>query len=329
MPKQIRNRIRHALTAALGCALAGGVHIAGASSYPDRPIRLVVPVAPGGSSDGAARIIGQKLTEAWGQQVVIDNRPGAAAIIGTNLVARATPDGHTIVLVSLRHSVNPSLMKSVPFHPVNDFETITMTAAVGNVLVVPAASPITSVKSLIETAKAKPGALTFASSGIGGAPHLTGEFFALKAGIKMTHIAYRGGGPAVADVVAGNVSMSFASMTSALGFIRGGRLRALAVSSRERAPLLPDVPTMAQAGVADVFVRDWQGILAPRGTPKPIVDKLADGIRTALKSPETAKRMTAIGLEVIASTPAEFRAAIESDVKRWGEVVKAAGIKAE
>lgn len=296
--------------------------------YPDRPIRLVVPVAPGGSSDGAARIIAQKLTEQWKQQVVVDNRAGAAAIIGTNIVAKADPDGYTLVLVSLRHSVNPSLLK-MPFDSVRDFVPVTMTAAVGNVLVVNPKSPITSVKDLIALAKQKPGELNFASSGIGGAPHLTGEFFALKTGIKLTHIAYKGGGPAVADVVGGNVTMSFASMTSALPFIRSSRLRPLAVSSKTRSLQLPEVPTMAEAGVADVFVLDWQGVLSPRGTPKPIVDKLSGAIRGVLKDPDSVKRLSAMGLDVIASTPDEFGKAIAADVKRWAEVVKTANIKAE
>ena len=296
--------------------------------YPDRPIRLVVPVAPGGSSDGVARIIAQKLTEQWKQQVVVDNRAGAAAIIGTNIVAKADPDGYTLVLVSLRHSVNPSLLK-LPFDSVRDFAPVTMTAAVGNVLVVNPKSPITSVKDLIALAKQKPGELNFASSGIGGAPHLTGEFFALKTGIKLTHIAYKGGGPAVADVVGGNVTMSFASMTSALPFIRSSRLRPLAVSSKTRSLQLPEVPTMAEAGVADVFVLDWQGVLSPRGTPKPIVDKLSGAIRGVLKDPDSVKRLSAMGLDVIASTPDEFGKAIAADVKRWAEVVKTANIKAE
>ncbi|MDH5343952.1 MAG: tripartite tricarboxylate transporter substrate binding protein [Betaproteobacteria bacterium] len=296
--------------------------------YPDRPIRLVVPVAPGGSSDGVARVIAQKLTEQWKQQVVVDNRAGAAAIIGTNIVAKADPDGYTLVLVSLRHSVNPSLLK-LPFDSVRDFAPVTMTAAVGNVLVVNPKSPITSVKDLIALAKQKPGELNFASSGIGGAPHLTGEFFALKTGIKLTHIAYKGGGPAVADVVGGNVTMSFASMTSALPFIRSSRLRPLAVSSKTRSLQLPEVPTMAEAGVADVFVLDWQGVLSPRGTPKPIVDKLSGAIRGVLKDPDSVKRLSAMGLDVIASTPDEFGKAIAADVKRWAEVVKTANIKAE
>ncbi len=311
-----------------GFAIAQSGKNEAATAYPDRPIRLVVPVAPGGSSDGAARVIAQKLTEQWSQQVVVDNRAGAAAIIGTNIVAKADPDGYTLALVSLRHSVNPSLLK-MPFDSVKDFAPVTMTAAVGNVLVVNPKSPMTSVRDLIAMAKDKPGQLNFSSSGIGGAPHLTGEFFALKTGIKLTHIAYKGGGPAVADVVGGNVTMSFASMTSALPFIKSGRLRPLAVSSKVRSPQLPEVPTMAEAGVADVFVLDWQGVLAPKGTPKTIVDKLSTTIRRILKDPDSGKRLAAMGLEVIASTPDEFLKAIEADVKRWAVVVKAANIKGE
>ena len=299
-----------------------------ASSYPSRPIRLVVPVPPGGSSDGLARIAAQRLTDAWGQQVLVDNRSGAAEIIGTDIVAKANPDGYTLVLVSLRYSVNPSLLK-LPYDPIRDFEPVMMTAAVGNVLVVNSKTPLKSVKELIALARQKPGELTFASSGIGGAPHLVGEFFALQTNVKLAHIAYKGGGPAIADLVGGNVSMSFASMTSSLPFIKSGRLRPLAVSSRERSPQLPDVPTMGEAGVPNLEVRDWQGILGPRGTPKPIVDKLNAEIARILRHADNQERLAAMGLEVIASTPEEFRKAIASEIKRWAKVVQEANIKVE
>lgn len=316
------------LTAASGAALAQPAKKDAAANFPVRPIRLVVPVPPGGSSDGSARIIGQKLTERWNQQVIIDNRAGAAEIIGTEIIARANPDGYTLVLVSLRYSVNPSLLK-LPYDPVRDFEPVTMTAAVGNVLVVNVKTPVKSVKELIALAKQKPGELTFASSGVGGAPHLIGEFFALETGVKLTHIAYKGGGPAIADLVGGNVYMSFASMTSSLPFIKAGRLRPLAVSSRERSTQLPEVPTMIEAGVPTLEVRDWQGILAPRGTPRPIVDRLADELARILKQPETRARYAAAGMEIIASTPDEFRKAIASEMRRWAKVVKDANIKAQ
>jgi len=311
-------------------ALGAGALPAAAQSdaFPSRNVRLIVPVPPGGSSDGMARILGQRLSETWGQQVLVDNRPGAGEIIGTDLVAKSTPDGHTLVLASLRFSVNPSLLK-LPFDVLRDFEPITMTAAVGNVLVVNAKSPITSVKDVIAAARAKPRELTFASSGVGGAPHLIGEFFALTTGVKMTHIPYKGGGPAISELVGGSVSMSFASMTSSLQFIKAGRLRPLAVSSKDRSAQLPDVPTMAEAGVPNVIVRDWQGILAARGTPKPIVDKLAADMGRVLRDPANQERFTSLGLEIIASSPAEFRESIASEVKRWARVVKEADIKAE
>jgi tripartite-type tricarboxylate transporter receptor subunit TctC len=315
-----------ALVIAAGAVYAQSAKKDSASSFPVRPIRLVVPVPPGGSSDGSARIIGQKLTESWGQQVIIDNRAGAAEIIGTEIVANANPDGYTVVLVSLRYSVNPSLLK-LPYDPVRDFDPVTMTAAVGNVLVVNAKSPVKSVKELIALAKQKPGEFTFASSGVGGAPHLIGEFFALQTGVKLTHVAYKGGGPAIADLVGGNVSMSFASMTSSLPFIKAGRLRPLAVSSRARAAQLPDVPTMIDAGVPNLEVRDWQGILVPRGTPKPVIHKLAGEIARVLNQPETQARYAASGMEIIASTPDQFREAIASEIKRWAKVVKEANIK--
>jgi tripartite-type tricarboxylate transporter receptor subunit TctC len=316
------------LAAASGAAFAQPAKKDAAANFPVRPIRLVVPVPPGGSSDASARIIGQKLTEQWNQQVIIDNRAGAAEIIGTEIIARANPDGYTLVLVSLRYSVNPSLLK-LPYDPVRDFEPVTMTAAVGNVLVVNVKTPVKSVKELIALAKQKPGELTFASSGVGGAPHLIGEFFALETGVKLTHIAYKGGGPAIADLVGGNVFMSFASMTSSLPFIKAGRLRPLAVSSRERSAQLPEVPTMIEAGVPTLEVRDWQGILAPRGTPRPVVDKLADELARILKQPEARARYAAAGMEIIASTPDEFRKAIASEIRRWAKVVKDANIKAQ
>ena len=246
----------------------------------------------------------------------------------SDIVAKATPDGHTLLLVSLRFSVNPSLLK-LPYDTVKDFEPVSMTAAVGNVLVVNVKSPIMSVKDLIAAAKAKPGELIFASSGLGGAPHLVGEFFALTTGVKLTHIAYKGGGPAVADLLGGSVTMSFASMTSSLQFVKAGRLRALAVSSKVRAPQLPDVPTMAEAGVPNIVVLDWQGVLGPRGMPRPIVDKLAGEIRRILKDPANQERFAALGLDIIASTPDEFRDSIKSEIQRWAKVVKDANIKAE
>lgn len=316
------------LAAAGGAALAQPAKKDAAGGFPARPIRLIVPVPPGGSSDASARILGQKLTESLGQQVIVDNRAGAAEIIGTDIVAKASPDGYTVVLVSLRYSVNPSLLK-LPYDPVRDFAPVTMTAAVGNVLVVNAKTPARSVKEIIALAKQKPGALTFASSGVGGAPHLIGEFFALETGVKLTHIAYKGGGPAIADLLGSNVFMSFASMTSALPFINAGRLRPIAVSSRERSAQLPNVPTMIEAGVPNLEVRDWQGILAPRGTPKAIVDKLAGAMIRILKQPETRARYATAGMDIIASTPEQFRDAIASEIARWAKVVKAADIKAQ
>jgi tripartite-type tricarboxylate transporter receptor subunit TctC len=327
-----RSQAAAALTAvALSClpALAAAQPRAPAPAWPDRPLRLIVPFAPGGSTDAAARIIGLKLTELWGQQVLIDNRPGATGIIGSEMVAKATPDGYTLLFGTIgSHSVNVSLFK-LSYDPLKDFEPVTMTAAVGNVLVVNAKSPVRSVKDLIALARQKPGEPTFASSGIGGAPHLTGEFFALQTGTKLTHVPYKGGGPAMADLVSGNVTMSFASMTSALPFIKDGRLRPLAVSSRNRSPQLPDVPTMIEAGLPNFEVRDWQGLFLPRGTPRPIVDKLAQGVIAVLKQPDTVERFSAQGLEIIASTPDEFRKTIASEIARWAKVVKEANIKAE
>jgi tripartite-type tricarboxylate transporter receptor subunit TctC len=327
MSHVIRKSLISVLTAALGAA-ALPVSAQQAADYPNRPIRLVVSAAPGGSSDGAARVIAQRLTELWKQQVIVDNRGGAGGVIGAGLVAKSEPDGYTIGIVSLRFSVNPSLLK-IPFDPLKDFEFLTMNGAVGNVLVVNVKSPLTSVKELIAQAKERPGQLTFASSGIGGAPHLAGEFFAQQTGIKLTHIPYKGGGPAVADLVANNVSMSFASMTSALPHIQSNRLRPLAVTAKSRSRQLPNVPTMKEAGAGDLYVLDWQGMLTTAGTPKPVVAKLSTTIREVLKEPETVRRFEAMGLDVMATSGEEFRQLVASDIKRWARVVKEANIKAD
>lgn len=299
-----------------------------AADYPNRPIRLVVSAAPGGSSDGAARVIAQRLNDMWKKQIVVDNRGGAGGVIGADLVAKSEPDGYTIGIVSLRFSVNPSLLP-MPFDPIKDFEFLTMNGAVGNVLVVNVKSPLTSVKDLIEQAKAKPGQFTFASSGIGGAPHLTGEFFAQQTGVKLTHIAYKGGGPAIIDLLSNNVTMSFASLTSVLPHIKANRLRPLAVAAKARASQLPEVPTMREAGAGDIYVLDWQGMLTTAGTPKPVVTKLSTTIRGILKEPETVRRFDAMGLDIIASTGEEFRRDVASEIKRWAKVVKEANIKAD
>lgn len=324
----IPHMIAAPLCLAMTAAWAQAASTDAAADYPNRPVRLVVSAAPGGSSDGAARVIAQRLNDLWKQQIVVDNRGGAGGVIGAGVVAKAEPDGYTIGIVSLRFSVNPSLLK-MPFDPIKDFEFITMTGAVGNVLVVNAKSPITSAKNLVEQAKQKPGQLTFASSGIGGAPHLIGEFFAQQTGVKLTHIAYKGGGLAVADLLANNVTMSFASLTSALPLIKAGRLRPLAVAAETRAAQLPDVPTMKEAGIGDLQVRDWQGILTTAGTPKPILNKLSTTIRGVLKEPDTTKRFEAMGLDVIAGSPEEFRRDVASDIKRWAKVVKDANIRAD
>jgi len=323
-----QNKSLAIFTAAACCAAVTATAAAQPADYPNRPIRLVVSAAPGGSSDGASRVIAQRLNDLWKQQIVVDNRGGAGGVIGAGLVAKSEPDGYTIGIVSLRFSVNPSLLK-MPFDPLKDFEFLTLNGAVGNVLVVNVKSPLTSVKDLIAQAKEKPGQFTFASSGIGGAPHLAGEFFAQQTGIKLTHIAYKGGGPAVADLLGNNVTMSFASLTSALPHIQSSRLRPLAVGAKTRAKQLPEVPTMKEAGAGDLYVLDWQGMLAPSGVPKPILAKLSTTIRGVLKEPETTRRFEAMGLDVMATSGEEFRQLVASDIKRWAKVVKEANIKAD
>ncbi|MFZ9151986.1 MAG: Bug family tripartite tricarboxylate transporter substrate binding protein [Burkholderiales bacterium] len=306
--------------------LATAQAVKAGADYPNRPVRMIVSAAPGGSSDGAARVIGQRLGEKWGQQFVIDNRGGAGGILGAGTIAQALPDCYTIGVVSVRFAVNPSMLK-VPFDTVKDFTQLSMTAAVGNVLVVNTKSTMQTVKELVAQAKEKPGQLTFASSGIGGAPHLAGEFFAMQTGTKLQHIAYKGGGPAIIDLLAGSVTMSFASLTSALPHIKSNRLRPLAVAAKTRARQLPDVQTMKEAGVGEIAVLDWQGMLAPKGLSKPITDKLSAEIRSILKEPAVEARFDAMGLDIIGSTPEEFRKLLEEEVKRWAQVIKTANIK--
>jgi len=299
-----------------------------AQQYPTKPIRIVVPFPPGGSNDVLSRAIGAQLSERLGKQVIIDNRGGAGAVIGTELVANASKDGYTLLVISLTHAVNPWLYK-LPYDPIRAFAPIAMLASGPNVLVVNPDLPAMSVKELIALAKEKPGQVQYASSGIGTYTHLGGELFKLATGVNLLHVPFRGGGPATIDVVAGNTKVMFSNLLTAVPHIRSGRLRALGVGDAKRNSVLPDVPTIAEAGVPGYEAANWWGVLAPAGTPAAIVDKLHQEISAAQDAAELHKQVANEGADIVKMTSAEFGAFMVREMNKWGHVVKEGGIKAE
>ena len=307
---------------------------AAAQTYPSRPVRLIVPFAPGGSADLVARLIGQKVGESWGQQLIVENKGGGSGMIGNDFVAKSAPDGYTLTVGTMGpFSVNPTLFDKMPYDPVRDFAPITLTGIASHVLVANPQVPARTVSELIALAKAKPGQLMFASSGTGNATHLTFELFKSMAGIDIVHVPYKGGGPAMADLVGGQVAFSFASMPSALPYVQAGRLRAIAVGGSARSPLFPDVPTVAEAGAESGlrgFVsEDWQGILAPAKTPAAVVAKLNTDLVHVLHSPEMEKKLAGAGFDVKTTTPQEFADFIRADTAKWATVLKRSGTKAQ
>jgi tripartite-type tricarboxylate transporter receptor subunit TctC len=301
-----------------------------AQTYPTKSIRLIVPFPPGGSTDLMGRVLGAKFGEAFGQQVIVENRPGASGMIGNELVARATPDGYMLTMGTIgAMSVNVSLFKSVPYDATRDFAPITLTGNVENLLVVHPSVPVHNVKDLIALAASKPGMLIFASSGTGNAPHLAGELFNQLAKVKMVHLPYKGGGPAMIDVMAGQVSLSFASMPSSLPFAKSGKLRAIAVGGAKRSNAAPEIPTVAESGLAGFEVTDWQGLLAPAKTPAAVIERLNRETIRILNERDVKERLAAAGLQVVTNTPAQFADFIRSEIDKWGKVIRAAGIKPE
>lgn len=301
----------------------------GATSYPSRPIRFVVGYPPGGATDLIARALAVKLSEALAQQVLVDNRPGAGGIVGTEIVAKAAPDGHTIILVTTSHGVNPSLYSKLPYDSVKSFTPVTQVASLQLLLVVNPSMPVRSVKDLIALAKSKPGELNFGSSGSGQSLHLAGELFKTMAGIDIVHVPYKGSAPARTDLLAGQIHMMFESMIGVLPFVTSGRLRALAVSGAKRSPAAPDIPTMAEAGVPGYDASGWVGVLGPAGMPRPIVERLNGEIVAILNTPETRERLAKSGAEVVGSSPEEFARFIERQLTTWARVVKASGAKVD
>jgi len=303
---------------------------AAAQQFPNRPIRLVVPFAPGGSADLVARVLGQKLTESWGQQVIVDNRPGGSGMIGNELVAKSAPDGYTLTVGTMGpFSVNQTLFEKVPYDNVRDFAPITLTGIASHVLVAHPSAAVETVNDLIALARGKPGQLAFASSGSGNATHLTLELFKAMAKVDVVHVPYKGGGPAMADLVGGQVLFSFASMPSALPHVQAGRLRAIAVSGGQRSPLFPSVPTVAEAALPGFESQDWQGMLAPARTPAGVIAKLNAELVRILGLPEIKSKLAGVGFEVKTSTPQWFAEFIQSETAKWARVLKQSGTKAE
>lgn len=310
-----------AVMAALSLATAATAAERG--DYPNRPIRMLVGFAPGGGTDTTARAMANKLTERLGQQVIIDNRPGAAGNIATDIAARSSPDGYTILMGTIAAlSINPSLYAKLPFDPVKDLQPITRAVDSTNILVVHPSVQVASVKELVALAKSKP--LNGGSSGVGGAGHLALELFNLQAGTKITHVPYKGGGPAMVDLVAGNINLIFATAASAMPHIKSGRIKPLAVTTAKRSGLVPDLPTIAEAGLKDFEANNWYGILAPAKTPRPIIDRLNKEIVAVLNAPDIKAFLFKQGLDVAPSTPEAFAAYIRSEKAKWEKVIKAA-----
>ena len=303
--------------------------LAAQDAYPNKPIRMIVAVPPGGPADTLARLVSPRLTESLGQTVVIDNRPGANGIIAYETTARAAPDGYTFTAVAAGVVINASLYKSVPYDPIRDFAPITLGITVPNILVVHPAVPVNSVKDLVALAKSKPGTVTFASAGNGTSGHLALELFRMTAGLDVIHVPYKGGGPALADVLAGQVQSLFSIALAATPQIKAGRLRALAITSAKRSPLAPDLPTVAEAGFPGFEVIGWFGWLAPAATPRPIVNRLHAELVRALKLPEVRDRLLSQNTEPVGNTPQEFGAFMKSEHQKWSRVIRAANIRVE
>lgn len=317
-------RLRAMLAA---CLVIAGTGFAMAQEYPARPVRLIIPFPPGGSNDVVGRLIATKLGERLGKQVVVDNRSGAGGVIGTEVAAKSPPDGYTLLVISMAHAVNPWLYK-LGYDPIKDFAPVGLLAKGANVLVVHPSLPVHSVAELIALAKKQPGDLQYASAGIGSFQHLGAELFKLMAGVDILHVPFKGGGPALVDVVGGHAKVMFSSMVQTVPHIHSGKLRALGTGGLQRAAVLPDVPAIAET-VPNYEAVNWWGMVAPVGTPQAIIDKLNTELEAVQKSPEVQKQFAAEGGEPVPMKPAVFGAFMVSEMDKWGKVVKQGGIKAE
>jgi tripartite-type tricarboxylate transporter receptor subunit TctC len=326
----VKLKLHAFMTAVCGAALLGWGAVAAAQNYPSKPVRFVIPFAPGGSTDTLARAMGGKLAELLGQQVVIDNRPGANGDIGTSIVARAVPDGYTIVLGYIANfGIGPSLYDKMPYDPVKDFAPITQVAGASNILVIHPSVPAKNFKEFIAYSKANPKKVTFASASVASVGHLTGELLNDLAGIDMVHVPYKGSGQAITDLVGGHIKVMISGMASTLPHVKSGKLRGIATTGAKRTPATPDLPTIAESGFPGFEATSWFGVLAPAATPRPVVARLNKDIIRALQDPAVAKRLADVGFEITTGTPEQFAAYIQSEIKKWAKVVKASGAKPE
>jgi tripartite-type tricarboxylate transporter receptor subunit TctC len=308
--------------------LGVGVTSVWGAEYPSKPVRIVVPYVPGGSTDILARLIGQRLSEAWGQQFIIDNRPGAGGNIGSSIVAKSPADGYALVMATNgTHAINPSLYANMPYDAVNDFAPVILVAQVPLLLVVYPSLPVKSVRDLIALAKAHPGTLTFGSASTGSSGHLAGEMLKTVEGINTIHVPYKGDAPAVADLMGGQISFLFANMPAAVQYVRSDRLRGIAVTTPRRSPAVPDIPTMIESGIAGFEVVPWYGILGPAGMQATVISHLNTEVERILKLPDVKERMASLGAEAIGGTPEQFAAQIKSDIAKYAKAVKASGAK--
>jgi tripartite-type tricarboxylate transporter receptor subunit TctC len=320
-------RLKLALLIACAAFTAPCAH---AQTWPAKPLRLISPFAPGGGTDITCRVIAPKLSDALGQTVVVDNRGGAGGMIGVDLAAKSPPDGYTLVLGTIGPiSINPSLYNKMPYDPVKDLLPVTLAADALNVLVVHPALPVKNVRELVALGKARPNELNFGSSGPGATDHLAGELFNLLTGTKMVHVPYKGGAPAMIDLVAGNMQIIFSTVSTAIGQIKSGRIRAVAMTGTKRFVLMPDLPTIAEAGVPGFAVNNWYGVFVPAGTPKDVVSRLNTELVKILHLPDVKQRLLDSGIEAISNTPEQFAAYIQAETKKWAKVVKDANVKVE
>lgn len=311
------------------CLAMPGANAATAGPYPTRPIRLIVPFAPGGNADIQARYVAERLTEGLGKQVVVDNRPGANAIIGTALATQAPADGYTMLLVASSHAVNPSLVSKLPYDTLKDLQPISLVGSTPLIFIAHPGVAANSVKELILLAKSRPNELNFGSSGNGSFANLAGGLLNLMTGIKLVHVPYKGIAAATIDVMSGQIQLGFPSMTSVLPHVKSGKLKAYAVTAARRSTLAPDLPTMSEAGVPGYEASIWNGLLVPAGTPKPIVTRINQTVVQALKLPEARERYASLGSEVLYNSPPEFDAFIRSEMTKWAKVIRDSGIRVD
>jgi len=301
-----------------------------AQTYPAKAVRFIVPIGPGGATDILTRTLAQRLSVSWGQQVLVDNRPGGGSNVGFELVAKAPADGYTLLMAQPPFAINVSLYKKLAYDPLRDFSPVLLTARSAAALVVHPSVPARTLMEFIALAKARPGQLTYASSGNGTSPHLSGELFKSMAGIQMLHIPYKGAGPALNDLLGGHVAVAFVSFTSALAHLKANRLRALGITSERRSPLMPEVPTFAEAGLPRFIVYGWYGVVVPAGTPREVIERLNTDISAALSHPDVLKTLTTFGLDPAeTNSPEAFGEFLRSEITRWAEVVKTSGAKVD